>query len=380
MKRRSLVLLDASVPLLVGAVIVAAALIHPPGAPQSVSLLVELAAAASLVARRRAPFATLAVSGALVLVALHIDPRVAPVAVLAPAVALFSLALTRGRAQQLVAAAVAVGIVVTADLLFAGSGSVLQTLAHVALVSVPLLAAEALRLRRSQLALLTERLALIERSHEQETQRRVEQERLRIARDPHDIVAHGLVTINVQSSTAAELIDHDPAFARTALHTIEDASRDALTELRAVLGVLRETGSPRAPTAPTPSIENIPELVRQARESGLGVRLDVAGRRAGPLLEGVSLAAYRIVQESLTNVHKHAAGAAVDVRLGFGPDDLTVEVRSVGGGRSTAVPGYGVGITGMIERAESLGGHLEAAGQPGGFRVVAVLPYAGAPR
>ena len=375
MERRFIALLDATVPLIVGAVILLATVLDGDGALRPVPLLLELAAALVLAGRRHAPLWTLAVSAALVLVALHIDTRGGPIAVLAPAVALFSLALTRGRRQRLTAGVVAVAVVVIADVLRAGDPGVVQTLGHITLVSVPLLAAEALRTRRSYVTLLIERLALAERSREQEAQRRVAQERLRIARDLHDVVAHTLATINVQAGTAAQLIDRNPAYARAALETIEEASRNATAELRAVLGLLRDRDSADAPLRPAPSIDDVPELVQRACETGLDVSLELAGDPPDRLLDGVSLAAYRIVQESLTNVHRHAPGAPVRVRIDFGRDELCIAVHNGAGGPGVSSDDGGVGLTGMTERAEALGGTLSAGPVPDGFRVDARLPY-----
>lgn len=376
MERRTVALLDASVPLIVGAVILLANVLDSGVELRPFPLFLELAAALVLLARRRAPLGTLAVSAVLVLVALHIDTRGGPIAVLAPAVALFSLALSRGRKQQLVAGVVAVALVVVADVVRSGEPGIVQTLGHVTLVSVPLLAAEALRTRRSYVTLLIERLALAERSREQEAQRRVTEERLRIARDLHDVVAHTLATINVQAATAAQLIDDHPGYARAALGTIEEASRDATAELRAVLGVLRDRDIPDAPRVPAPTIENIPELVQRSRDAGLDVSLELTGERPDRLLDAVSLAAYRIVQESLTNVHRHAPGAPVRVGLHFARDELRIAVHNDAGRPGVSRGDGGVGVTGMTERAKSLGGELSAAPLPDGYRVDARLPYA----
>jgi signal transduction histidine kinase len=372
-------LLDATVPLLVGAVIVGVGVLQGGSAARPFTLVVGLAAAAALAARRRAPGWTLVTSGVLVQILFHLDPAVGSISVLAPAVALYSLALTRGRIEQLLAAVAAVVAVVVADVFHARSISVLQTLAHAALVAIPLLAAETLRTRRSYVSLLLERLELAERAREQEGQRRADQERLRIARDLHDIVAHTLTTITVQAGTAAQLIDSNPGHARAALETIEDASRDAIAELRAMLGVLREGDHPDALRSPAPGVQNVAELVARSRNAGLEIRLEVIGERPRQLAHSVSLAAYRIVQESLTNAHRHAAGAAVTVRLAFEPSELAVAVESgAGTSRNGSMNGEpaGVGIAGMTERAEAVGGTLCATPLASGFRVEATLPYA----
>ena len=378
MRRRFLLaLLDATVPIIVGAVIVVAGVLHGGANARLLPLAVGVAAAASLLARRRAPGWTLVVSGALVQVLFQIESEAAPVAVLAPAVALFSLALTRGRIEQLLAAAAAVSAVLAADALHGSRVNIVQTIGHVTLVAIPLLAAETLRTRRSYVSLLLEQLELAERTREHDAQRRVEQERMRIARDLHDVVAHTLTTINVQAATAAELFEHRPEYARAALETIEDASREAIGELRAVLGVLRDVDHPDAPRVPAPGVENLTDLVQRARASGLDVHLAVAGIRPGRLSDAVSLAAYRIVQESLTNAHRHAFGSRVSVDLAFESGGLSVTVES-GASRSAGDHGEsaGVGIIGMTERAIAVGGTLSARALRRGFRVEAKLPYA----
>jgi len=376
-------LLDATVPLIVGAVIVAAGVLHGGAGSRPIALGVGLAAGAALAGRHRAPGWTLAITTVLVQVLFSIDAAAGQVAVLAPAVALYSLALRRGRVQQLIAAIAALTAVILAVVLHAGEPGVLPALGHVALVAVPLLAAETLRTRRSYVALLHERLELAEQTREQDARRRVEQERLRIARDLHDVVAHTLTTINVQAGVAGHLLDRDPGHARGALQVIEDASREAIVELRAILGVLRDRDDPDAPRAPAPGVQDIAALVDRARDSGLPISLEIAGNRPSRLLDATSLAAYRIVQESLTNAHRHAAAAHIHVHLTYEPEALSITVENEHGGAPHANANggaAGVGILGMTERADAVGGTLSAAPTPAGFRVDATLPYVlGAP-
>jgi signal transduction histidine kinase len=375
--RRSVHLLDAFVPLVVAAVITLGGVLHHGGDHRPLALGLGLAAGASLAGRRRAPGWTLAVSGGLALILLHIDGSAGATAVIAPAVALYSLALSRGRAPQLLAAVAAVAAVVLAETLHAGSPTLLQTLGHVLLVAIPLLAADAHRTRHAYVSLLRERLELAERTREQEAQRRAEQERMRIARDLHDVVAHTLTTINVQAAIAAQLLDRNPAHAQAALETIEDASRDAINELRAILGVLRDGEDRDVPLTPAPGLDAVADLVGRTREEGLDVHMDVVGERPERLPDAVSLAAFRIVQESLTNARRHAAGAPVRIRLSFEPTGLTLAVEN-GAGTPSGANGAttGVGIVGMTERASALGGTLRAGRGPDGFRVDAELPYA----
>jgi signal transduction histidine kinase len=372
-------LFDAAVPLLAGAVVAVGVGVRADAGTRPLALALGLAAAAALVRRRRAPTATLVVSGGLVLALFAVDDAAAAIAVIAPATALYSLALTRGRIHLAVAGAAAAAAVVAADTFLAGRHAhaiTLQTAAHVALVAVPMLAAEALRNRRSYVQLLRERLELAERTREEEAQRRAEQERLRIARDLHDVVAHTLTTINVQAGVAAHLLARDPGPAQSALATIEAASHEALDELRTILGVLREPDGANAPLEPAPGLRSVSEFVERARELGDDVSLEVDGRRPERVPDAVQLAAFRIVQESLTNARRHAPGAAARVSLAYTPDRLLVTVENDTEAARNGNGGIpGVGILGMRERATALGGTLTASPAEHGFRVAAELPY-----
>jgi signal transduction histidine kinase len=370
--RRHQVTIDAAVPVLVGAVVVVGEVLHGGHSLRPAALLLGLAAAAALWVRRRWPGWTLVVSGALVALLFHVDRSAAAVAVLAPAVALYSLALRRGRRAQLLAGLAAVGAVLIADLLHSGRPGILQTLGHVLLVAIPLLAAEQVRTHRSYLSVLTEPLQLAERTREQEAERRAEQERMRIARDLHDVVAHTLTEINVQAAAAAECAragDTRSALERT-------ASQSAIGELRAILGVLRGPDNVRASRAPAPGIQNVSELIDRARATGVQAQLEVAGAQPPRLPDATSLAAYRSVQESLTNACRHAPGAAVRIEVHFNSDALSIAIENgAGGGPNGNGAASGVGIAGMRERAIALGGTLRAASTADGFRVLAELPY-----
>jgi signal transduction histidine kinase len=367
--------LDALVPVLVAAVIVAGSVLHGGDSARPLPVGLSVVIAGTLWTRHRAPGWTLAISGALVAVLLHVDATAGTIAVIAPAVALYWLAATRGRPQQLLAAAAAVAAVIVADTLHRGRPTVLQTLGHVMLIAIPLLGAEAMRMHRSYLSVLSERLELAEQTREQEAQRRAEQERTRIARELHDIVAHTLTTINVQAAAAAERAEVGDA--RTALETIEVASHEAIGELRVILGVLRDNRPSAAPRAPAPGIENIGELVQRARDAGIDVTLEICGQPPTRLSDAVSLAGYRIVQESVTNAHRHAPGAPVRVQLTFDDGRLRLCVEN-GADTPATTNGTtpGVGIVGMHERASAIGGSLHAGPTPNGFRVLAELPYA----
>lgn len=199
-------------------------------------------------------------------------------------------------------------------------------------------------------------------------------ERTRIARELHDLVGHAVSLMTVQAGVARVALDaEDEGRAREALGAVETAGRQALDELRRVLGILQPTDPDPDSFAPQPGIDAIEALVAQHREAGLPVRLDLEGEPR-PIPAGVALAVYRIVQESLTNVRKHAGAPETVVTLRYGPDRLDVEVRDHGpGARSNRRPGHG--IAGMRERAALYGGQVEVGEVAGGgFRVVAAVP------
>lgn len=229
----------------------------------------------------------------------------------------------------------------------------------------------AVRGQRRLVAAAEERAQQAEATHEEEAQRRVTEERLRIARELHDVVAHHIAVVNVQSGVALHLLDSDPAEARKALGHVRASSRDVLAEMSTLLGVLRTTEEDDA--APAPGLSDLDELVDSMRRTGLQVTLHEVGARA-PLPPLVDLTAYRVVQEALTNAHKHGAGSA----------DLTIEHADAGTVIEVTNPmapgsgvGTGLGLVGMGERVQAVGGALAA--EPDGrgtFRVRAELPSA----
>jgi signal transduction histidine kinase len=212
------------------------------------------------------------------------------------------------------------------------------------------------------------------------------EERLRIARELHDVVGHHLSLINVQAGTSLHRFHRDPAQGEAALAAIKESSREALRDLRATLGILRQADE-EAPTAPAPGLDGIAELIGSARSAGLTVHSRVADA-ADPPTE-VGLAAYRIVQESLTNVSRHAPAAQDTVSVDHEPGELRIEVADDGPGQGAGLPGGGLpggglpgsGVLGMRQRARALGGELTAGpGPDGGFLVRARLPYEAAGR
>jgi signal transduction histidine kinase len=195
-------------------------------------------------------------------------------------------------------------------------------------------------------------------------------ERERIARELHDVVAHSLSIVAVQAGAAEELIDLDPRSARQHIAAARCTAREALTEMRHVLDVLRDDREPEL--TPQPTLERLADLIDEVRAAGLPVTLEIDGDR-GEVPPGVDLAAFRIVQEALTNVRRHAPGATTDVRVGYQDNRIEVAVRNAGGA-TTAAPGSGRGLIGMRERARLYGGTVTAEPVADGFAVHARLP------
>jgi len=246
-------------------------------------------------------------------------------------------------------------------------------------VVVAWLAAENLRNRRARWAELHARAERLERERAAEARRAVTEERLRIARELHDVVAHSMSVIAVQSAVGHHVMDSHPEEARHALAAIEATSRSALTEMRRLLGVLRQDGEPASSLVPAPGLADLAPLVAHVQEAGLSVWVQVEGER-GPVPPGVDLSAYRIIQEALTNVIKHAGRATAHVNVGYRPGSVTLEITDDGAGAAPAAgqaAGFstGHGIIGMRERVAVFGGEFAAGPRPeGGFRVFACLP------
>jgi signal transduction histidine kinase len=221
-----------------------------------------------------------------------------------------------------------------------------------------------------------ERAAEARRTRRQETLRRVGEERLRIARELHDVLAHNVSLINVQAGVALHLLqkgDGEAAEVEPALAAIKQASAETLREMRAVLGTLRQVDE-AAPRAPEPGLADLGALVGRMRDAGVEVELSFTGERR-ELPGSVDLAAYRIVQEALTNVARHAPGRPARVEVAFDAEGLTITVRNPATGGPAGEPRAGNGIIGMRERAAGLGGTLEAGrGRDGAFTVRARLP------
>jgi signal transduction histidine kinase len=236
------------------------------------------------------------------------------------------------------------------------------------------------RLRRAYTTELEARAAWLARERDYEAQRAVTAERARIARELHDVIAHHVSMMVVQAEAGAVVVERDAVGAARAFDTIAGIGRQALVEMRRLLGVLRsEVSEPTPSLAPQPGVAELSSLVDQVRQAGLQADLVVEGEPA-PLPPGVDLSAYRIVQEALTNVVKHAGPSRVRVLVRYGEGDLRIEVRDDGPGAAPAggngEPGHG--LIGMWERVHLFGGELTAAPSPeGGFTVAARLPIGG---
>ncbi len=333
---------------------------------------VAVAAATSLplIVRRRYPLGVLVVVTAGLLASLAVfHPNVAAVGVIM--FALYTVGLQGRRLRSLVVAAAMAPVVVAAVVITSTDGfTVGATLARLALLLAALVAGDA---RRGRLALVEAREQESERQREAAAVHRFDEERLRLAHELHDTIAHALVAINVQAAAAAHLQRKQPNESFDALEDVVRSSADALAELRSTLKILRPvTGE--APLRPAQSLGDLPELIDGVRSAGLDAELEVGPIPAG-LPEATAHGAYRIVQESLTNVLRHSSAKRALVRVALVSGQLTVEVLDDGQPpeRTPTTPGHG--LQGMTERAAALGGHCEAGVAPdGGWRVRASLP------
>jgi signal transduction histidine kinase len=324
----------------------------------------------ALVARRRHPVLVLCVT-----VAATLAPSGSGFAYISMVVAFF-VAATAGKqyAAWLVLALACVWTIWLAPLAYGYKIPPLNDALLLAGWSVALaIAAEAARIR-------AERTAATRASRQLDQRRQQSEERLRIARDLHDVIGHNISLINVQASMGLDLIDSQPEQARAALSAIKSVSKEALEELRTMLTPLRGDHDV-APRSPAPGLDRLPELIELTRAAGLSVEVEITGK-AQPLPAAVQLAVYRIIQESLTNVARHAGRARVTVRVTYDDADVHVQIDDDGTAQSDgpAAIGTGSGITGMRERATALAGTLSAGFRPGGgFRVSARLPVRPAP-
>jgi signal transduction histidine kinase len=376
MARQELLLLSAVTAMVLFAVVtIPADIQHALSSHQPLSWLVSAVVYAALVARRRFPVGTVAIAviGSVVLMA---DGMAYPLTLPAVFYALYSVALGAGPGRTL-----AVGVTVKATLLSASlithpgiTGFVILLWAALAVTT-----GSASRSHRAYVAEVEKRARRAEQAREDEANRRVAEERLRIARELHDAVGHHVALINVQAGALACLLDDEDLIqAGESVAHIQRASEEALEELRLTVGLLREPGAaePAEPAEPVPGLDQLEELICSFAGAGLRVTREVTGQ-ARSLPAAVELTAYRVIQESLTNTRKHAGCDTAVVRLGYTPGALSLAVENEGKPvtwSSRQTPG-GLGIVGMRERVAALGGRLSAGPRPeGGYGVFAELP------
>jgi signal transduction histidine kinase len=354
---------------------------HPLPHTPAAALLLVVAAGVVLAWRHVYPRAVLCLSTAAV-IAYTLPGYVNGVALLLPAVALGTLAVTLPIWSSVSWAVGITAVLMGADsvnnpLGMFGGGFVLIPANN----AVALFAGIAIANRR---ALLSNARREAAQAAERETQRRVDEERLRIARELHDVVAHTMATITVQAAAATQLIRDRPDAAVESLQAIRTSGKDGLRELRAILNVLRNADEPADPTAPTAGLTRLDALAAGVRAAGVPVTVTVTGRpRDLPAV--VDLATYRIIQEALTNVIRHAGTATARVSLGYFAGELCAEITDTGRGPTAAVAearfgAGGHGLRGMRERAVAAGGSVVVGrAAEGGFRVAARFPLDAAP-
>ena len=348
-----------------------------PSAPDRAALLLVLSGSIPLLFRRRAPLLVLAVTAAASLayqVAGH-RPEPLPVGVL---VALYTVAVLRRPQIGLAAATVYLVAVTVTGLVGWTALTDDQFYTDLVCVVATVTVGYGVALGRARTALAEQTAAELAREQTNRTRAAVAQEQARLAREVHDIVAHDLSVVVAQAGAARRVVTSTPQTAATALASIEVVGRDALDGLRRLVTLLR-TDLGQADRSPQPTLDGLPWVLAQVQRAGVPVDLSIRGRPRG-LSATVELNAYRIVQEALTNVLKHAGPARATVVLEYGEDHLGVEVRDDGRGPA-ARPSAGYGLVSMQQRAAMLGGTL-TAGPAGarGFRVWARLPLTGADR
>jgi signal transduction histidine kinase len=348
----------------------------PGGTPSPWAYVVTVLAFLPLTWRRRYPLTILGVTtlAAVVYEVGHFPPNIAW---LAPLVALYTVASVRDRRVAIVAGVISAVAQLGAAWFAVGSvGLLAESVRIIALLGVAGAMGDATRNRRAYVAEVEQRAADAERTRDEEASRRVDEERLHIARELHDITAHSLSIIAVQSGAAAHVIDTNPAEARKALDAIRRTSRDALDELRAMLGVLRAGEEGDAPLAPAPGLARLADLIAPLTQAGYTVESNVDAD-LGEMPAVVEGSAYRIVQEALTNVVRHAGVCNVTLTVHREDGALCITIDDDGTTPPTPVPVGGHGLAGMRERVMALRGTFEAVPlSSGGFRVAARLPIA----
>ena len=344
----------------------------PPQPPAAYALIV--AQCLPLVWRRRRPFPVALVTG--LLTAAHgLSTVPEPVVAFPGLVAVYSAAAHAWRRLALLTGALTAVVLTATLLLDAPYADAQDYTVNYLVFGTAWLLGDSVRTRRERALELEGRIAQDEQLRAVEADRALAEERARIARELHDVVAHAVSLMVVQAEAGPVVVGREPARAVAAFDAISATGKEALTELRRLLGVLRT--DPAGPLAPQPGLAGLPELVSRCPEAGLPVALEVDGLPR-PLPPGVDLSAYRIVQEALTNTLKHAGSARATVRVRYDDEAVEVQVRDERLGpparSSVAASGGGNGLVGMRERVHLLGGSLTAGPVEGGWCVVARLP------
>ncbi|MEO6090704.1 MAG: histidine kinase [Umezawaea sp.] len=375
LRRRHPIVVDA-----LGALVVYLAVALAKGPPgsnhqelRSPAVLAFLSAAfAALAVRRRWPLVVLVITTAGVVPAVvlggQIEPFMFPVVI-----ATYTVAVTTDRWTALRSAvATVLFVVLVVVLLTPAPGFTWETFGRFGWVGMAAAVGIAVRSRRANIAAIEERAVRAEQTREEEARRRVAEERLHIARELHDVVAHHIAVINVQAGVAGHLITSQPEAAAEALGHVRRSSRAVLDELSGLLGVLRRPEESDTPTEPAPGMGQLDQLVDSFRASGLDLRSTVTGE-VHELPATVDLVAYRVVQEALTNAHRHGTDTA-HLSVDYTPSQVILEITNAVGAQPHD-GGSGLGLVGMRERAGAVGGTIHTGiAADGRFRVLAILP------
>lgn len=298
--------------------------------------------------------------------------------ILATLVALYSAALYEERRFDRLCLIGGATVPALESLLAVNQGrDVGEAIPPLAFFGAAVLIGRVMRSRKAMVVRLEEHTADLQKNRERDLQHAAERERARIARELHDVIAHCLSVIVVQAGAEGRLLADTDGRTRSTLSSIEQSGREAMTELRRLLGVIR-SGDDHAPLTPQPGLDSVPGLVQQVRDAGLDVELAVSGDRRD-LPPGIELSGFRIIQEALTNVVKHANASKAMVAIEYEPARLTLEVRDDGRGTARGDgrdhPISGFGLVGLKERVSLYGGEMEAGeGSDGGYTLRCVLP------
>ena len=345
--------------------------------PPAAAYVIAAVSGAALLLRHRAPVLTLASTTACGMLVAPLDLLQTPLIVAPAVISSYVLAVRLDRRVTAAALATSAALLVASTALFGNlswqDGSRLAVVAAFPLVAGVL--GHSTQNRRAYLAAVEERAHRAEESRDSEAQRRVAEERLRIARELHDVVAHQITLASAQATVAAHLFDTRPEQTRKNLDQLIETTGNALDDLRATVGLLRQDDDTTEPVEPAPGLSRLPTLLESFGRAGLDVALHEEGD-ARALPPGVDLTAYRIIQEALTNVTKHAGTGTARVALAWSRDRMRITIDD-DGTTAAAAPGRapGYGLMGMRERATAVGGTLSAGRRAdGGFRVSAELP------